>query len=316
MPRLLERPPIHLNRELDHFYADELNPNGDHSVEDLARTFEAADRYTSVALRPDDTESTVVMIDSVNTETRPEKRLFLPVDALKKVIAAARSSRTRLDYIALEGGLEPLAQDVFDTHVRPNGDIIGLIEDIQDIDDPEKIRGILKSSSVWLHRGAPGGEYTTPGERPPVPSESGFDAAFNWFSRSRTPEAWVKLFTYKTNRRGNVKLQDGRPTIDKWACPYLAAMFLAARLGSVRHESLTPQLVDPDNLPNYEQWSEYPSILQVNPDAKPFLADHAISHLPARFLEVEHGVMIITDTIDKTIADRYHLSVYGQRRTT
>jgi len=298
MSELAARPMLHFSRELDHFYGHELNVTSDEDIDAIGRRLVTADIFSSALILPKSTESSVVLIDTYNTETRPEKRLFRPVDALKTVITAARRHNVRLDYIALEGGFAPIAQEVFDQHIKPSANII---EDT------------TRDSSVWLYGGSSNDKYTFRSTMPPEDNELAIISypGQREVRKYEGIEAWARLFTYKTNRRGNVKLQNGEPTIDKWACAYLAAMFLAARLGSIKHPRLTPELIDPDNPPDYDQYSEYSTVLQVNPDAQPFVADRAFSYLSTKFLGTEHGVSIIAEEIDSTIPERHNLATYG-----
>lgn len=287
----------HKSFELSHSYAKDFTLNTELDTQRLGKELYMAHLIGRASLQPGDTMSTVHMVDDYHIESRPEKRLLRPAEVLQRIVDSAGEYNVPLDYIALEGGFVPLAQEFLEQAIRPNAPVVNGREE----------------NSAWLYCRTTFGEKEETYEfiPPALQQNSAYTQEKQREPSRGAQELWVEMFNYKRNKKGKLVLENGVPVIEEWACPYLSAMFLAARLGAVTHKKLTPQLVDVDNLPDYETWESYSPILQINPDAKRFVGDSAVSCIDKEYVAVEDAAVTIASAIDHTVRDRYELGVFA-----
>ncbi|HSX29653.1 MAG TPA: hypothetical protein VLE73_03780 [Candidatus Saccharimonadales bacterium] len=85
-----------------------------------------------------------------------------------------------------------------------------------------------------------------------------------------------------------------------FSAAYLASLWQTHRNGGLPGLHFPePQPVDNKKLPDWNQWSDVPALVQLNPNANPFQAEHQISILPNRFLDVEAAAGRIIPVLSK-----------------
>lgn len=283
----------HLSIEVGHFYMEDLTNGADR----IKRQFERAAPWVRLAQESADTGrntprvSTCLLIDDYfNREPAP-------AEILDRLLPAAADAGMSIDYLAREA-----ACAVSSTGIEPARLVAARL----------------------LPEPSPG----STGSRPPV-QESGWlangsGASDRMNTEAMQPRAWVPAQEF--SRRNHTIFLDvelwkdvdetvgGRRFVQRvWSCPFLASVWQLMRLGLLRHAGGEPVVPvakwDPD-LRWPEKWTEMPSVIQLNPDAKPFAAYRAVSVMPQTYLPIEHCVRQI---LDHVIVDEPVLDAVGAR---
>jgi hypothetical protein len=102
----------------------------------------------------------------------------------------------------------------------------------------------------------------------------------------------------------DIEVYDRPKGTDKsWACPYLAAIWQGLRLGVLHDEAFDAPVPVGDAMPDWDTWEDVPPLVQLTPDAKPFVTDKTFSVLPGDFLQVEAAVDKILSRLGTTIGE-------------
>lgn len=226
-----------------------------------------------------------------------------PTTILDKVLGIAGECGLTIDYLAREAGCAQVPAVTRDgTVVRRAVPLAQIVRGRIVAEPREWENGSTPptTESGWLCNGvratgAVPGQAMHPEQRAMPPEQTGrrFHSIFLDVEMSRTTS---------TEENGRTE------TITQWSCPFLAAIWQLLRLGMLRVDGgpvVEPRLWDPaTGWP--AQWSDMPSVVQLNPRAKPFAAYRSLSILPQRYLEIEHAVRVILDHIhlDQDVVDQ------------
>jgi hypothetical protein len=281
---LLNAPvPAHLSIELGHFYPDDLSKGPEHFMGYFRRIARyarvAAENYADRNGLDAPRISTTMMVDDYRklqnvTPQRVIGELLLP---------AAQAAGLEVDYLAREAACAAYTPAGSSQQISPANILLGRIIDIPPIGSP--IGSEQPSSRTgWVCNGSR-----------PVASSSKADASWTpaqeYGADLHTTFMDVEIFSERK--------RDGRI----WACPMLATVWQAARLGDLHNQAKPAMAVqaaprDEGGSLNFgESWNELPAIMQVNPNAAGFEAYNAYSILPARYLSVESAVRTILEQV-------------------
>jgi len=81
----------------------------------------------------------------------------------------------------------------------------------------------------------------------------------------------------------------------QYSCPFLAAVWQLVRLGLLRKDGVPALEVTDFDGTWKSEWSQFPDIMRVNPNAAPFYAYESLSIMPQNFLPIETAVRTIVD---------------------
>ncbi|MEZ0113208.1 hypothetical protein ABH920_007238 [Catenulispora sp. EB89] len=81
----------------------------------------------------------------------------------------------------------------------------------------------------------------------------------------------------------------------QYSCPFLAAVWQLVRLGLLRKDGIPALEVTDFDGEWKAEWSHFPDIIKVNPNAAPFYAYQSLSIMPQNFLPIETAVRNIVD---------------------
>ena len=278
-------PLSHISVEVGHFLMQDLVNGVDRIQQQFRRIVPLLDAFTRSAQAEFGGRARISTCFLVDDYFRPDTD---PGVILDKLLGTAAECGLRIDYLAREAGCA---------------------------DVPEVVRdGVVRTSSIALaemvrHRIVAEPDQGANGRRPPT-AESGWlcngkratdqepGAALHPMQEYRPPEEF--------GRRGHsifldVEMWDHpNPDADvpKWSCPYLAAIWQLLRLGMLRYDGrppVEPQVWNRQRWP--DRWEDLPSVVQLEPNAKPFAAYRSLSILPMRYVGIEHAVRVILDHI-------------------
>jgi hypothetical protein len=256
----------HMSVEIAHIYLGELTEDtaGDAVSAAIDRVGPVVDRMTRDHGR---TVSTCVLIDDYFESKGPT-----PEQAVEIFKNAAARLGFRLDWIAFEADCA-LAADYFFDKLYPqprfgessHGGVHG---------EPNRLS---RSGQSWVSNGDPTRQTKAPRSRRFLGEEVKYPAG-----KVRPEIATSIALDVEIAKAGS----QGDDLI--WSCPFLAACWQLIRLGCWREPSggmLAPK-----------------RLLAVSERPPPFFARRTLSHLPSRYLRVEHAVQVILNQL--TIDDR------------
>jgi len=280
-------PLSHLSIEVGHFLMGELVNGVDQiraQFRSIAPIIEGCVRSAEIELGCRPRVSTCFLIDDY---FRPETD---PTMILDKVLGIARECGLTIDYLAREAGCATVPAVTRDGVVITPSIALAEIVRQRIVSEPrewEKGRTPPPTQSGWLCNGTR--EVTgTPGQA--MHPEQQAAPAVQFGRRGHSIFLDVEM---SSATRPQV---NGRP-VPEWSCPYLASIWQLLRLGMLRFHGkpvVEPQPWNPD-VPWPARWADMPSVVQLNPHAKPFAAYRSHSILPQRYLEIEHAVRVILD---------------------
>lgn len=256
----------HMSVEIAHVYLGELTEEtaGDALAAAVDRVGPVIDHMTKSRGR---TVSTCILIDDYFESKGPTPR-----EAVEIFRNAAARLGFRLDWIAFEADCA-LAADYFFDNLYPqprfgessHGGLYG---------EPNRLS---RSGQLWISNGDPTRETKAPRSRRFLGEET------KYLPGKVRPEIATSIaLDVEIAKAGS---QDGDLM---WSCPFLAACWQLIRLGCWREPSggmLAPK-----------------RLLAVSDRPPPFFAQRTLSHLPTRYLRVEHAVQVILAQL--TIDDR------------
>ncbi|BEK91939.1 SCO2522 family protein [Nocardia seriolae] len=294
--RVAGQPLSHLSIEVGHFYMDELVNGVDRihaQLRKVAPIVEAQKAAAAEEFGPGARVRTCFLVDDyfwtrTGTRGRDARRSAGPREVIPKLLEAAQNCGVPIDYLAREAGCAEVPSFL-------DGEPIG---------EPVRLAAMMAARIV------PEPEHDGTGRRPPT-VESGwlcngrrsseFDAGQAMrIARYRPPEEFgarnhsifldVQLWSRQLEEVAGERVER-----ILWSCPFLATIWQLLRLGMIRDEGAIVAAPVPwtDQWPS--DWSRLPSIMQLNPDAKPFAAYRALSVLPYGYLGIEHAVRVILD---------------------
>ncbi|WP_054815060.1 SCO2522 family protein [Nocardia arizonensis] len=291
-------PLSHLSIEVGHFYMHDLTAGVDRIRAQFRRIAPLVKAFTEIAaveFGPNPRVSTCFLIDDYFRRDSDPSRI------ITELLAAAEESDLRIDYLAREAGCwevpEVVRNGVMSTPRIPLAEHVrGYIVHEPQVGQNGTVRPPAKKSG-WLcngkrETGGDAGQSMHREEEYEYPEEFG--------RREHSIFLDVEMWNVEKRRRGE--------TATKWSCPYLATIWQLLRLGLLRYEGkpvIEPQPWSPDE-PWDDNWLEMPTVLQLNPSAKPFAAYRSLSILPQRYLGIEHAVRVIMDHIklDDEVVDQ------------
>ena len=275
--------PAHLYIETGHFYPDDLDKGQDH----FAAYFRRVARYAGVAAEnyaertgiEQPRVSTVMMIDDYR-----KLRNVTPEEVIGGfILPAAEAAGISVDYIARDAACAEYYDRTSGLQVSPADILTARI-----IDEP--IKGVGLPNMFMVERG-----WLANGQRPvadPAKGQKDWQPAEEYGAQLHSIFMDVEIF------------RDEKKSGRLWACPLLASVWQAARLGDLHNEFAPAMTVQPvpraadGGLHFGEDWDELPAIMQLHDDAHGFEAYSTFSVLPTRYLGVEGAVRTILGHID------------------
>jgi|GEM_PF-1775241 len=253
MPATLEKTMSRLSIEAGHFYAADFREPGN-----LTRLFKVVRHHMASAVKSHalayDSGSVSASFMFDDYHNRPREKGAQPREIMARILGEAATAGVRIDYLAREAACTKVASTILETIIN------------SDVSKPyvQGSTSLEHPSGIWLLNqiisNPPAAPAMKPLEAPRPPTDGLFVCAEVYNSSRKKP----------------------------FACALLAAAWQALRLGIVTDPDFAqPQLIDVNNLPDWQNWDSMPALIQVNPDASPFTADHALSILPTRFLQTE-----------------------------
>ncbi|QIS08718.1 SCO2522 family protein [Nocardia arthritidis] len=278
----------HLSIETGHFYMKDMTNGRDRIRAQFRKVARLVKLYTEAAAEelelPEARVSTCFLIDDYfgpNTD---------PTEIIEKLLDAADECDLRIDYLVREAGCwetplyhngAPTGQQIELARMVASRLVAEPLEDTTGRRPPDVESG-------WLCNGRRSSDHDSiqamrvPEYRPPV----------EYGSREHSIFLDVEMWKKEIGKGGEEHI--------RWSCPFLAAVWQLLRLGMIRYkgeEVVQPYKWQPGDIWP-EQWWEMPSVVQLNPHAKPFAAYRAVSILPQEYLKIENAVRVILDHID------------------
>lgn len=294
--RVSALPLSHLSIEVGHFYMDDLTEGVGRIRAQFRRIAPLVRALTDAAeydFGPNPRVSTCFLIDDYF------RRDTVPARILGDLLDTAEECGLRIDYLAREAGCWEVPEVVRNGVVRiPR---IELAEHVRGMIVPEPPMGHNGTrppvdESGWLCNGTRGtidepGQAMHPDEPYEFPEEFG--------RREHSIFLDVEMWNRERRRRSEIGV--------KYSCPYLASIWQLVRLGMLRYEGRP--VIEPQPWSGEawdDSWWDMPSVVQLNPSAKPFAAYQSLSILPQRYVGIEHAVRTILDHIklDDEVVDQ------------
>jgi hypothetical protein len=290
-------PLAHLSIEVGHLYREDLETQG--PDDRLRKQFAQAKHYIDAAVLLQKARygkrariSTCFLIDDYSPSDTERKPVAAPRDAVKLLTETARAHGFQLDYIVRESGCvastdRPRAGEK--DHVRLADIVAGQLV-------AEPVEGATgfrppTSESGWLCNGRRSPES----EHAQAMSGLQWEAAEEYGYRHHSVFLDAQLWTEIQERDQN----SGHLLVRRnWSCAFLASVWQLMRLGLLRNEGKAvakPYLWTGDDWP--DDWSDMPTVTQVNPGAADFAAYRAVSVLPSSYLPIEHAVRMVLNHV-------------------
>lgn len=183
---------------------------------------------------------------------RPDSKVR-PRDIVEQILEASNKAGLEINYVAREAACTRMSEHV-----------LGILRGTGYIRETEKQGFLLDDQDGRL------GQSVGPAmSEPPVPVRQ----------RPRG-HTFIDIEVYDRPTKKTVS----------WACPYLAAIWQALRLGVLHDEAFDNPVRVGETIPDWNTWEDMPPLIQLTPDAKPFVASRTFSILPTDFLHVEGAV--------------------------
>ena len=287
-PKVVSTPLAHLSIELGHLYAEDYLVGDDRLVQHFKQVrpwVETVERQTREALDGRTARiSTCFLFDDYFTALAP------PSELIPRVLRAAEANGVRIDYLARESGC-----------ARAGETSPAELVEARLVADP-----------------APG----TNGSRPPV-SEVGWlcngeRSPTGIIEAMGTPIAWAPPRENAVNRHSvflDVELWDLVDGVQRWSCPFLAAVWQLLRLGLLRDKGAVVAAPQRWTWRPGDDWASLPAVIQLEPQAQSFAAYRTFSVLDARFVHVEHAVRTILGQVgvERIVAEMVAKRAKGEK---
>jgi len=250
--------------EVNHLYMKDMKQSND----EMRKQFAPVAVCVRAALECTDegaTHSTAFMVDDYNL--RSETPDTMPEIVIPRVLQIAGECDIEIDYIAREAACHDLANLALEAW---EGNIIT---------SPSKRDGVVMSRDAVTGKRGPRDVLLEPKKSAMIMA--------------------VPLYHISRRRKA-----EGR----RWSCPALATIWHLSRLAVTSEISLgDPHQLDIDKLEqdlSGARWSDLSPVLQINPQAAPFVAERSRSILPKSFLGVECAVQeIIRNVFPETFEE-------------
>ncbi|MGN2636263.1 SCO2522 family protein [Nocardia takedensis] len=291
-------PLSHVSIEVGHFYMHDLTNGVDRIKAQFRRIVPLVAAFTESAKAeygPNPRVSTCFLIDDYfRTDTKP-------AEILGRLLDAAAETGLRIDYLAREAGCWEVPAVVQAGVLKsPEIKLAELVRGriVAEPEEGTNGRRPPTAESGWLCNGKRAND-SRPGQamHPDEPYEPPEEFGRREHSIFLDVEMWA---TVLKNRRTEVGT--------KWSCPYLASIWQLLRLGMLRYEGRPIAEPQPWVLGSRwpDNWWEMPTVLQLEPRAKPFAAYQSLSILPQRYVGIEHAVRVILDHVqlDDEVVDQ------------
>ncbi|MBW8802631.1 MAG: hypothetical protein JF587_02040 [Catenulisporales bacterium] len=285
-------PLSHLSVEVGHFYMDELE-NGEGPIlaqfERVKPWLAAAE--ASVACGTEKPRvSTCFLIDDY-FQRKPDAGQII-----ERLLRLSRQAGVRIDYIARESSCA----------VRADGLRVAELVARRLLQEPEPETSTGSRppalNSGWLANGRP------PREEKVLSAMRGhvWKPADEFSKRNHSIFLDVELW-----RDPPESPMDEETLLNQrlYSCPFLAAVWQLVRLGLLRNDGAPALAVSEPPASWPDDWSLFPDIIKVNPQAKPFYAYRAFSIMPQHFLGIEHAVRTIVEhfLVDPGVGESLHI---------
>lgn len=273
-------PLSHLSIEVGHFYMEDLE-NG---VEPIRRQFERVKPWLDAAM------ATVVC-----GEEKPRVSTCFLVDdyfqpwpdaseIMKKLLTTATEVGVPIDYVARESSCAR----------RLDGFGVAELVARRILEEPEPENSTggrpPTAHTGWLSNGRPPREATVLN----VMEAHDWEAGQEYGKRNHSIFLDVELWKDRAEPGA-----DEEEVLSQrlYSIPFLAAVWQLVRLGLLRKDG-TPALEVTDWDGHWsDEWSQFPDIVRVRPQAKPFYAYRSLNIMPQHFLGIEHAVRTIIDHV-------------------
>ncbi len=218
----------------------------------LTRLFRRGEPYARAAMAGR-VASTSVLFDDYHNALNPKK--YRPAEVYGQLQRAAEAAGVPLDYIGREAACADLAE--------------GVLKQLCEHPSSAPYIQAANNGTVWLLDTPPSRQHgTAPAMRPQVRDHS------------RRPIDDVSIELYGV---------DHTAPEDPFACCFLSAIWQGLRFGAIRSPGFdAPPLIEDHNFPDWN-WGEIPPLVQLNPDAAPFVAERTFSVLSGENIIVENA---------------------------
>lgn len=267
--------PAHLSIELGHFYPEDLTRDYD----DFVGYFRRIGRHTAMTIENyadrtgiDEPRVSMTMMADDYRKLRDQT----PQQVIGELLLpAAEEAGLRVDYISREAACAEYTPDRRD-EISPARVLLARVIDLP---RPAALAGVefdkRSSRRGWICNGSPR-----------IEGDDVWQPATEYGAQLHSMFMDVEIFS--EDKRGRI-----------WACPFLASVWQAARLGDLHHTGMPAMAVRPaprditGKLDFGDNWDGLPAVMQTNADAPGFEAYGTYSVLPHRYLSTEASVRAI-----------------------
>ena len=291
-PQIEAVPLSHLSIEVGHLYREDLEGSVERLREQFRRTvpwLEAASRTIRRDYGSRARISTCFLVDDYTPAGSQRKSASPAPQVVDLLVETARSQGFTLDYIVRESGCAVSAD-------KPGTDpadqvelaeiVAGLL--VSEPDEGDNGSRPPTADTGWLANGKRAPQSDAAAAMAPAPWQPPEEYGRRNHSIFVDVELWATVEDWTTGEQQMRR---------DYSCAFLAAVWQLMRLGMLRNEGRAvarPYLRGADQ-PLPDDWSEMPTILQVNEVAAPFSAYRAFSLLPHTYVPTEHAVRHILD---------------------
>lgn len=281
-------PLSHLSIEVGHFYMEDLENGEEPILAQFKRVKPWLEAAKASVVCGDEKPriSTCFLIDDY-FQAWPDAPMIM-----EKLLRLARQAEVPIDYVARESACAR----------RKDGFQVAELVAKRILEEPEPERDTggrpPAMLSGWLSNGKP-------------PRESGvlevmeahdWNAPQEYGKRNHSIYVDVELWRDRADPGAD---EDEILNKRLYSCPFLAAVWQLVRLGLLRKDGAPALEVTDFDGEWRAEWSLFPDIVKVNPNAKPFYAYQSLSIMPQNFLVIETAVRNIIDHVlfDPAVVD-------------
>ena len=268
----------HLSVEVGHFFMEDLENGEEQILAQFERVKPWLDtaRLSAVCGDSKPRVSTCFLIDDY-FQSWPDAP-----DIMEKLLRLSERAGVNIDYVARESACAR----------RKDGFLVAELLATRLLEEPEPDHDTGGNpptiTSGWLSNGKPTREATILNAM----EAHTWEAPLEYGKRNHSIYVDVELW-----RDGAEPGADREDVLNRrqYSCPFLAAVWQLVRLGLLRKDGVPALEVTDFDGEWKAEWSQFPDIVRVNPDAMPFYAYQSFSIMPQNFLPIEAAVRNIVD---------------------
>jgi len=268
----------HLSVEVGHFYMEQLE-NGEDPIRtqfERARPWLEAAKASAISGNSKPRVSTCFLIDDYFQSWPDAPKI------MERLLRLSREAGVTIDYVARESAC---------AH-RKDGFTVAELLATRLLEEPEPDQDTggrpPTITSGWLSNGKPTREATILNAM----EAHTWEAPLEYGKRNHSIYVDVELWRDGAEPGADREEVQSRRL---YSCPFLAAVWQLVRLGLLRKDG-APALEVTDFDGEWKaEWSQFPDIIKVNPNAAPFYAYQSLSIMPQDFLPIETAVRNIVN---------------------